>query len=199
MGLVIIGHAVLCMLFSSFLKHETYISVETCLCLTRIYKFRTLHRRHHQRGLDFDGGPLFLERGHAQRDWLWTRDNHLRCKTWSRYTTPTVSVRLIWGIFDQPRVHYFRQSFKISEIFHPEEAFSDIVLIRLEKSIDFATTKAGVVCLPSENWNKYEEHNYYDTKCYAAGFGYRQRVDDLTNDYSGDACGALIITPIKKK
>ena len=68
----------------------------------------------------------------------------------------------------------FRQSFKISEIFHPEEDFSDIVLIRLEKSIDFATTKAGVVCLPSENWNKYEEHNYYDTKCYAAGFGYRQ-------------------------
>jgi len=74
-----------------------------------------------------------------------------------------------------------RQSFKISEIFHPEEAYSDIVLIRLEKSIDFATTKAGVVCLPSENWNKYEEQNYYDTKCYAAGFGYRNNREKSNN------------------
>ena len=72
---------------------------------------------------------------------------------------------------------YFRQSYRISEIFHPEEAFSDIVLIRLEKSIDFEKTKAGVVCLPNKNWNKYEEHNYYDTKCYAAGFGYRQGLE----------------------
>ena len=49
------------------------------------------------------------------------------------------------------------------------------VLLRLRKSIDFNRTGAGIVCLPPADWNRHQEENFYDTKCYAAGFGFRNR------------------------